>query len=177
MNHHPADEVLQSFAQGELGDHLAAHTARHIDSCPRCANRALALDPMARAFASVDDPPVPPSLIADLLEAAAKPEVAPSQEPVSSAEPPDARPLGWAEIGVGGLLLTAAWATLWLDPGIANLPAVLRLGRATWATLRALGPSLDQVVLLGTWTALLTVMLVGARMLQRDGRRSLGGAR
>lgn len=165
MSQHPSDELLESFALGELGEHLAAHTARHIDACPRCANRVTSADPMARLFASVDDPPVPDVLLAALRDAAARPQVASSD----GAEAPAARGPAQAEAalatGVGLALLVVAWVGLWVDPAIADVSGALRLARAAWATLRALGPSSDEVVVLAAWAGVTVGMLLAARAL------------
>ena len=62
MKPHLSDEILQRFTDGALGGRAAMEVALHLDDCAPCANRAACLDPLAGAFASVDDPPLPPGL-------------------------------------------------------------------------------------------------------------------
>jgi len=73
MNGHPPDELLGRFAGGDLTADEAVRVALHLDDCPLCAGRAVALDPLAPAFASVDDPPVPEDLEDAVLAAASRP--------------------------------------------------------------------------------------------------------
>lgn len=79
MSAHVDPVLLARFVAGELGDHAAAQVALHLDDCSACANLAREADPLARAFASVDDPDVPAGLVqavlrADAARAAAAPQ-------------------------------------------------------------------------------------------------------
>lgn len=69
MSHHVPEDLLASFIEGDLDDQLAVHIATHLDECPRCATRAAHLEPLAAAFAAVDDPVVPDDLVATILAA------------------------------------------------------------------------------------------------------------
>lgn len=104
---HLDEEVLLAFVHGQLGEHLAVHAAEHLDACPACANRALLLDPLQRAFASCDDPQSPEDLIAAILEAA-------RPEPHASAS-------SWADLvlGFGSLAIAAVLVLVGGDP-LAN---------------------------------------------------------
>jgi anti-sigma factor RsiW len=100
MTHHPEDR-LRAFAMGELGDHLAALVAEHLDECPRCANLVLRHDPLARAFASVDDLTPPADLVDRVLAAAVRP---------AEADAPIHRGVDRASAWAGVALLAAAAA-------------------------------------------------------------------
>jgi len=88
--HVPAD-LLAAFVEGDVGEHVAAHIAEHIDGCPRCATQAAAMEPLAKAFASMDDPPVPDDLVDAVL-----------------AELHQTEPAPVVELAVGGGLLGSA---------------------------------------------------------------------
>lgn len=90
MNHVPED-LLQAFVDGDVGEQVAVHVAEHLDECPACSTRATGFEPLAAAFAAVDDP-VPPDGLG--LNALAR------------ARQPDRLPM--AEVAVGAGLLAAA---------------------------------------------------------------------
>jgi anti-sigma factor RsiW len=69
VNQHVPEELLSAFVEGDLDDQLVIHIATHLDECPRCATRAAHLEPLAAAFAAVDDPMVPEDLVAAVLAA------------------------------------------------------------------------------------------------------------
>ena len=71
---HPPEDLLFAFSGGEVSDDDAVAVARHLDACPACAGRAVALDPMAHVFASVDDVAIPDDLVALVETAALAPE-------------------------------------------------------------------------------------------------------
>ncbi len=73
MTGHPSDERLERFVTQRLPSREVVAIARHLDDCPACALRARALDPLAPAFASVDDPPPPEGLERAILERASQP--------------------------------------------------------------------------------------------------------
>ena len=74
MRQHVPDDLLSAFVHGVMGEQLAVHIAEHIDACPACATRATALEPLAVAFAAVEDPPLPEGLVEAVLARAARPE-------------------------------------------------------------------------------------------------------
>jgi len=138
MTDHPSEPTLHRFAAAELGDHLAAHVAAHVDVCSRCANIVRLHDPLTRAFASVDDVPVPPELLARVLAAVERSPVEERMEeriaervPVA-AEPAVAEAAAQAAVGepaagerdhgtvrVGLMLLAAATALSGLLPALS----------------------------------------------------------
>jgi len=71
--HHPSAHELGRFVEGDLTDEVAVSVALHLDDCPACATHVAGLDPLATAFASVDDPPVPGVLLEALLAEARAP--------------------------------------------------------------------------------------------------------
>lgn len=91
MNRHVPDDLLHAFVDGDVDEQVAVHIAEHLDGCPACATRAVTLEPLAAAFAAVEDPPMPPDLVASILTAAEQPERGPL-----------------AEVVIGGCLLVAA---------------------------------------------------------------------
>lgn len=103
MSAHVPDELLYDFVDGDVGEQLAIHIASHLDACASCAARAHNADPLAIAFASMDDPEVPDDLVAAVLAAAERPGRAP-----------------WTEVAVGSsMLAAAAILTLWLEDPVA----------------------------------------------------------
>ena len=68
MSLHPSREVLEQFALGDLGEHVAVYIASHLDDCPQCAAAARALDPLTAAFTATPHAPVPDRLAAHILE-------------------------------------------------------------------------------------------------------------
>lgn len=93
MSAHVPDDILHDFISGEVDEQVAIHVALHLDACPRCATRAAHLEPLAQAFAAVDDPLVPDSLVEDVLH-------------VVQAE--DRRRLPALELAIGAALLAVA---------------------------------------------------------------------
>jgi anti-sigma factor RsiW len=82
---HVHDDLLRRFVDGALDDEVAASVAIHLDACSRCATRAATLEPLALAFAAVDDPIVPADLPHNILAAIHAPPV-PLVEPTLGAE-------------------------------------------------------------------------------------------
>lgn len=70
---HVPDPLIDRFVEGDLDEALAVQIAEHLDACPRCANRAISREPLSAFFASVDDPPVPSGLVADVLASLERP--------------------------------------------------------------------------------------------------------
>jgi len=82
---HVPSQLLAAFIEGDISEHLAAHIAEHLDACPRCLNQATALEPLAMAFASIDDPEPPSDLVHAVLAEVAEQERAPAVEMVVGA--------------------------------------------------------------------------------------------
>ncbi len=91
MIDHPSETLLRRFAEGELDEALAVELALHLDDCPRCSTQVHAMDELASAYASVEDPLMPEGLVAQVLEATL-------DLPIETGAPE----LGWLE-GLGGL--------------------------------------------------------------------------
>lgn len=145
---HFAEARLRAFALGELDEREAVEIALHIDGCGRCAARAAVLEPLAAAFASVDDPELPAGLVADVLAAA-----------------PTRRGLGPEPAIAAGLL---ALAFLLLVAGHAPTGLLVDLAR----TLEALGTTarvlLELLAAFAPWfTVLATVLLAACIWLAR----------
>jgi hypothetical protein len=119
VTHHPEDR-LRAFAAGELGDHLAALVAEHIDTCPRCANVVHLHDPLARAFACVDDL-APPADLAERILAAATPTASAAASadlaPTSTGGPPVESASAWAGLGLLAAAASLAAAQAAWHPG------------------------------------------------------------
>lgn len=81
---HVPEALLERFVLGDLEEPVAIEVARHVDACSRCATRAAVLEPLAAAFASIDDPPVPEDLVPAVL-AAVQREARPGPEPAIAA--------------------------------------------------------------------------------------------
>lgn len=121
MTEHVPNDLLNAFVEGEMDEQLAVHIAEHLDQCPHCATRAVAVEPLASAFASCDDPIVPEHLATEVLE--------------ELARGPQGRGVGELVVGVGLLGLAGALAaatqhpvTLLADLGslVAAASAVIR---------------------------------------------------
>jgi hypothetical protein len=70
MSHgHIDPTLLARFASGEVGPDLAVEIALHVDDCPACAAIATGADPLAAAYASLDDAPLPDGLLDGILAA------------------------------------------------------------------------------------------------------------
>lgn len=80
MTEHVADDLLVAFCEGEIEEDLAILVAEHLDSCPMCATRSAAMEPLAAVFATVDDPVPPALLAASILEELERPQRAPATE-------------------------------------------------------------------------------------------------
>lgn len=151
------EPTLAAFVDGDLGEHLAVHVALHLDACPGCAARAVGADPLARAFASVDDPPLPDDLVAAALAEVDRPAPAPP----------------WVEVLVGtACLVAAASLVAWQGLPASWLDAVRPVLTASGALVRhALPPS---GIAEGLAVVLLGIAGVTMARLATDGR-SLGG--
>ncbi len=78
MNNHLPEDVLLRFVEGDLDEAEAVEVALHIDDCPLCAARAMEAEPLAAAFASIDDPPLPDGFEQAVLAAVDAPTTAPA---------------------------------------------------------------------------------------------------
>jgi anti-sigma factor RsiW len=76
---HIPELTLRAFVEGDLGDPIGAQVAEHLDTCPSCAGRAAALEPLTAVFAAVPDPRTPPDLVERILVQLDKPEPVPVQ--------------------------------------------------------------------------------------------------
>lgn len=166
MSPHVPDALLRSFVLGDVDESLAVQVALHLDACPACATRAAGLEPLASAFAAVDDP-LPPDLTAPVLSALQRPE----------------RRLVPELLVGGGFLGGAALLLAVLGQPLAVLARVGLLFDVTESVARALASGLGAMpgLLAATWVALLlgglaTALLVEPRHLgARDDRA--GGLR
>lgn len=153
MTHHP-DDRLRAFALGELGDHLAALVAEHLDECPRCANVALRHDPLARVFASVDDLS-PPADLAERILAAATPA-----ESGAASRPEVDGAAAWAGVALLAAASVMGAANAAWHPGalIAAARAVAGVGQVLLhaAADPRIAPALAASVALVGTSALLT---------------------
>ena len=80
MTEHVPNDLLSDFVAGELADDVAVAVAEHLDRCAHCATRAAHLEPLAAAFASVDDPVVPAELAPAILRVVQAPPSTPRRE-------------------------------------------------------------------------------------------------
>ena len=85
MSQHVPEDLLQAFVEGDVGEQLSVHIAQHVDDCPSCATRAAGLEPLAAAFAAVEDPVCPEGLTEAVLTQFAQPERVPFLEIVVGA--------------------------------------------------------------------------------------------
>lgn len=151
MNVHVPEPVLERFALGDMGESEAEAIAVHLDACPSCAARAAGLEPLAVAFAALDDPPVPTDLSANILAAARAPQV------------PVARP----EITIAaGLAALAALAVLMGGAPTELMASTLALGRALVTVANALVTAIG--VSAPLWAAVAVVSLVASAALARS---------
>ncbi len=95
MTQHVPEDLLAAFVDGDTTEQLAVHIAQHLDDCPSCGARAASLEPLAAAFAAVEDPSVPNDLVARILAVADAP-----------------RPSPVLELSLGGLILAMAAAMM-----------------------------------------------------------------
>ena len=80
MSQHVPEDLLTAFVEGDMGEQLAIHIAEHLDACPACATRAATMEPLAAAFAAMEDPVVPDDLAAAILDEFVRPEPVPVTE-------------------------------------------------------------------------------------------------
>lgn len=154
---HVPDALLASFAAGELDDDQAVAVALHIDDCAACQARATAAEPLARAFASVGDPPVPAELVQVVLARASR----------------EAAPPGAVVPAVGAGLAAAALLVLVLTGAPGQLvDSFSVLLRATDAVLGAV--ELPVAVITPIWAAAAMFTFAAAAVMVR--RLELGGA-
>ncbi|MEZ4319766.1 MAG: hypothetical protein R3F61_19785 [Myxococcota bacterium] len=167
MSEHVPDDLLSAFVEGEMGEQLAIHIAEHLDACPMCATRAVALEPLGPAFAALPDPEVPEGLAAAVLAAAAEEE-----------RPAD------LEIGIGiGLLVAAMVGFLVLGEPLALashaliwVGALSSAGRAVLLGLPSPMVMLPVTLVVGAASALVFARVAWPDALP-DGRMHLAGRR
>lgn len=148
---HPPDALLDLFVEGQIDEHRAVAVAIHIDGCPECAARAIAIDPLAPAFAAASEPVVPPDLAGAILTRASAPRHA-GPEPAIAA----------GLLAAAGLVMVIGG-----DPGglaIRGAAALSAVFTALGTLFAHLGvPSLSDglsVVSPATWALLAMVLLV-----------------
>jgi anti-sigma factor RsiW len=130
VNDHLSDDLLQRFAEGLLDERQATAAAVHIDECPRCAARALALEPLGPVFAACPDTQLPKGFEQAVLDALARP--APPFErdplPLHRARPALAPSPGLLGIGAGLIAIAAALMLIGGEPTamVWRLASVLR---------------------------------------------------
>ncbi len=142
MSQHVPEELLTAFIEGEMGEQLAIHIAEHLDECPACATRAAGKEPLASAFAAMEDPVAPEGLVAAILDEFAQPEPIPVTEIA----------LGFALLGAAAMVA----ATMGSPLGIAVefgvvLDALATLGGAL---ITGLGAASTTILTLTTLLAL-----------------------
>ncbi len=142
MSEHVPQDLLQSFIDGDVGEQVAIHIAEHIDECPRCLNRATAMEPLALAFSSLDDPEAPDDLVQSVLVAAAQPESLPAMEML----------VGAGLLGFAGLLVGATGNPVGL---MVEMGAVLS---AIGDMARVLADGLVQASALASFATLLAML-------------------
>lgn len=151
MNHLD-DDTLRRFVEGEMGDHLAEHVALHLDECPRCAGRLVALDPLAPLLARTPAISTPPGLVDTILVAASAP--APADRSVRAVW------VGCALLGASALLGGAL--TLRAPETLTALQTFITMSKAAVA----LSADLDLLRLAGLTAAL---SLLAASAMARGG--------
>ncbi len=135
---HVGDDLLRRFVEGDLELAAATDVAVHLDACARCAAQAAVTDPLASAWASVDDPVVPEDLTGR-IEAAVLAEQ--SQRPRSQAP---------SEIWVATGLMAAA-ALLFVALG-DPLALVTEAASASLAVATGTTVVHEQLQLLPAWS-------------------------
>lgn len=156
---HPPHSLLAAFAAGEVSDDDAVAVALHLDECPACAAVATGLDPLAAAFASVDDPVVPDTLEADVLAAAARPQEA-------------AGPRSVELLVAAGLLSAAASVLVVLGAPGQLLVGGVALAGALAATAGSLAAAVGPPVATATFIAGVGVAAGIVGVQRRTGRRA-----
>ena len=150
MSKHVPEDLLSSFVEGDVSEQLAIHIAEHLDVCPACNAHATMLEPLASAFAAVEDPLPPEDLAAAALLEASQP----------------ARVVR-TELWVGPALLAAAAAIVLVagDP-LALAVKVGVLAEAVSAVGGALGATLSAtpIALLVSAVAALVGCMLAARL-------------
>lgn len=112
MSEHLSDDVLRSFVDGLLDERGATRAALHIDDCPRCAARCLALEPLGPAFAACTDPPLPPGFERRVLEALDRGEPADVEARAPLHRATHAASFSPGLLGVGAGLISVAAALM-----------------------------------------------------------------
>lgn len=151
MTGHVPEELLSDFVQGEVTEQVAIHVAEHLDACSHCATRAAVLEPLASAFAAIDDPILPVGLVDRIVVAANGDALVQARAPVARA------PSHRLEVGIGVALLCAAAAVAMV--GGEPLRAALALG----ITLDALFHGAERAASIFTWAA--CALVLGAALL------------
>lgn len=142
---HVTADLMERFALGEVEEDVAVAVALHLDACASCATLAASLEPLAAAFASVDDPVVPPDLVPSVLYALRSPR---------RAGPEPAVATGLLALALLSLLLGGAPGDL-LIAVASLLRAVLTASEAVLATMVAPAPLLAALGLVALFASAL----------------------
>lgn len=161
MNAHPSEDMLAAFVEGDLGEHVAIQIAEHIDACPLCAARVVALEPLAGAFARMPDPEVPEDLVASILAAAE----APDELEAPSSTPEIAAGLGFL-LAAAGLAATSGEVLSWLSRAAVLAEATHSAARALQVAL----PSSLAVLFVGMAVAAVAVAMAATPFRVSTGR-------
>ncbi len=162
MSQHPTDALLERFIAGDLDDDVAVAVAEHIDACPHCAARAVHGDPLAAAFASVQDPPMPEGLVEDILRAADEAQAAENR-------PLFARPELWAASGLLAAATVLLALTGGLTPWLADLGVSVRAALVGGGVLLSSSPVPTGAVAIAA-TTVLVISGLAILWVQRDRR-------
>lgn len=154
MSQHVPEDLLGSFVDGDVGEQLAVHIAEHLDECPACATRATGLEPLAAAFASVDDPLPPADLVQAVMQQVSEPERVPVLEIA----------LGAAMLVSAALLTT----TLGNPLGMAIELGVVLHAMASMARALAAGIAGSSLVMILTTAVTVAGCLVTLRLANPD---------
>jgi anti-sigma factor RsiW len=127
MSQHPPTPLLRRFVSGDLPDSIGVELALHLDDCPACSAQVTTLEPLSHAFASVDDPELPPGLLESVLEAVEADAVQPLDAPARWVFPR-------AEVLTAGVLMALAAVVLLALGDPAGLAMDVALGASAFAT-------------------------------------------
>jgi anti-sigma factor RsiW len=134
MTQHLSEETLRRFAEGRLGERQAVEVAVHIDACPQCAARAVALDPLAPVFAAVPDPRLPEGFEAAVLAAIEREDEPAGERPQAALASPPPPPFGLFLTGSGLIAVAAVLMAIGGAP-MALVWKLAALARALWVTI------------------------------------------
>jgi anti-sigma factor RsiW len=163
LSQHLTDPLVQDFIDGDLTDAVAVQLAEHLDHCPHCSARVAHAEPLAAAFAEVQDPPLPEGLIDAILVRAAN-----QSAPVGGFF--RKRPEVWAAAGLLAAAALLLGLTGGLTPWMDEIGVSVRAAIVGGEVLVSNSPISAGAIALGaTMTLALSAMLLVWR--QRERRR------